>query len=137
MRCLVIAGLVTLCYGCSTAPSTRPAGPAATATSTVSVVIGAEHIAIIRAYYDNGSPGRGLGRGRGRNGGLPPGIAMNLQRGKPLPPGIAKQTLPRELLLRLPPVPTGFEYAVIAGKLLLIEIATHLVHDILVDVLFD
>ena len=133
MRCLVIAGLVTLCYGCSIAPSTRPAG----ATSTVSVVIGAEHIAIIRAYYDNGSPGRGLGRGGGRNGGLPPGIAMNLQRGKPLPPGIAKQTLPRELLLRLPPVPAGFEYAVVAGKLLLIAIATHVVHDILVDVLFD
>ncbi len=62
---------------------------------------------------------------------------MNLQRGKPLPPGIAKQTLPRELLLRLPPVPTGFEYAVVAGKLLLIAIATHVVHDILVDVLFD
>ncbi len=62
---------------------------------------------------------------------------MNLQRGKPLPPGIAKQTLPREILVQLPPLPSGLEYAVVAGKLLLIDIATHVVHDVLVDVLFD
>jgi hypothetical protein len=33
---------------------------------------------------------------------LPPGIAMNLQRGKPLPPGIAKKVGDDELLRRLP-----------------------------------
>ena len=34
--------------------------------------------------------------------GLPPGIAMNLQRGKPLPPGIAKKVGDDDLLRRLP-----------------------------------
>ena len=33
---------------------------------------------------------------------LPPGIAMNLDRGKPLPPGIAKRVMPRELLVYVP-----------------------------------
>ncbi len=142
MRSLVVLSFAALSCGCSTISSTRPASASAAvpATSaTISVVIGVEHAAIIRAYYDDGSlgQGRGPGRARGRNGGLPPGIAMNLQRGKPLPPGIAKQTLPREILVQLPPLPSGLEYAVVAGKLLLIDIATHVVHDVLVDVLFD
>lgn len=43
---------------------------------------------------------------------LPPGIAMNIQRGKPLPPGIAKRTLPRDLLVLLPRDPTVTYYFV-------------------------
>ena len=35
---------------------------------------------------------------------LPPGIAMNLQRGKPLPPGIAKKNLPGDLQSQLPDI---------------------------------
>lgn len=92
---------------------------------------------MVRAYFSDGSSARGKGRGQGRGrSGLPPGVAMNLQRGKPLPPGIAKQTLPRDLVLRLPSLPTGYEYAVAAGKLVLIAVATQAVHDILVESLF-
>jgi hypothetical protein len=80
---------------------------------------------------------RGAGRGNGRNGGLPPGIAKNLEVGKPLPPGIAKQYVTHDVLLRLPPLRDGYEYIVVAGKILLIEIATQVIRDILVDVLFD
>ena len=68
---------------------------------------------------------------------LPPGIAKNLARGKPLPPGIAKQALPNDLLVRLPPVADGYERVIISGKILLVEIATQVVHDILVDVILD
>jgi hypothetical protein len=68
---------------------------------------------------------------------LPPGIAKNLARGKPLPPGIAKRALPSDLLVRLPPVADGYERIIVAGKILLVEIATQVVHDILVDVLLD
>ncbi len=78
-----------------------------------------------------------MGRGNGRNGGLPPGIAKNLAVGKPLPPGIAKQYVTHDVLLRLPPLSEGYEYIVVAGKILLIAIATQIVHDILEDVLFD
>ena len=68
---------------------------------------------------------------------LPPGIAKNLAKGKPLPPGIAKQMLPPDLSDKLPPAADGFERIVVAGKVLLVEIATQVVHDVLTDVLFD
>lgn len=88
---------------------------------------------MIRAYYADVSAGNGLGRG----GGLPPGIAKNLQRGKPLPPGIAKQYLPHDLLVRLPHPGDGLEYLVVAGKLLLVEMATQVVREVLLDAVFD
>lgn len=75
-------------------------------------------------------------RGRG-NGGLPPGIAKQLARGKPLPPGLAKQQVPPAQVRTLPPARDGFEYVVVAGKVVLIETATQVVHDILTDVLLD
>ena len=68
-------------------------------------------------------------------GKLPPGIAKNLQRGKPLPPGIAKQVLPSGLIAQLPPPPKGFERIEVAGKVLLVEIATQVIHDVLEDII--
>jgi len=64
---------------------------------------------------------------------LPPGIAKNLARGKPLPPGIAKQYLPDSLVIALPAPPRGFERVVVDGKILLVEVATRVIHDILTD----
>jgi hypothetical protein len=116
------------------APSTRVTATAA--AGPVSVTITAEQAAAIRAYYGRPSSGPGRGRGRGRGGGLPPGIAKNLERGKPLPPGIAAQHLPRELLVRLPRPANGLEYLVVAGKLLLVEAATQVVHDVLLETVF-
>ena len=62
---------------------------------------------------------------------LPPGIAKNLGRGKALPPGIAKQVLPAGLLDQLPPAPRGFERVIVDGRVLLVEIATQIIHDVL------
>jgi hypothetical protein len=128
-------------YGCSSAPAPRatvPGGtpaprPAPATTQTLSFTFTSDHAAIVHAYYDDqgGRPGNGRGRG-----GLPPGIEKNLARGKPLPPGIAKQYLPSELLVRLPTVPRGTEYIVVAGKLLLVEIATQMVRDVLIEAVF-
>ena len=93
-------------------------------------------ISLIRAYYsDQGTVQAGNGKGRKGSKGLPPGIAKNLQRGKPLPPGIAKQALPSGLIGRLPPPPKGFERIEVAGKILLVEIATQVIHDVLEDVI--
>lgn len=95
-------------------------------------------ISIIRAYYrDHGAAQAGNGKGKGRKGGkgLPPGIAKNLQLGKPLPPGIAKQVLPSGLASQLPKPPKGFERIEVAGKILLVEIATQVIHDVLEDVI--
>ena len=94
-------------------------------------------ISAIRAYYrDQGMSSNQ--RGKGRQGkSLPPGIAKNLQRGKSLPPGIAKQVLPARLTQVLPTVPRGFERVIVDGKILLVEVATRVIHDVLEDVLLD
>lgn len=65
--------------------------------------------------------------------GLPPGILKNLRRGKPVPPGIAMHRLPAGLAARLPPPPRGYERIVLDGRVLLVDIATRVIHDVLVD----
>jgi hypothetical protein len=96
-------------------------------------------VSAIRAYYRDhetaAQPGNAK-KGKGHKS-LPPGIAKNLQRGKPLPPGIAKQALPTRLAQLLPTAPRGYERVIVSGKVLLVEIATQVVHDILEDVLLD
>jgi hypothetical protein len=90
---------------------------------------------IIRQYFEQHREHyKPRSRGRGRDGGLPPGIARNLARGKPLPPGIARQ-FPDRLASELPPSPDGFERIYIDDRVLLVEIGTQLVHDILSDLL--
>ena len=114
-------------YGSSSATVGQRTG--AQFDSVVQISLDAEQTAAVRAHFAaaDGS------RGRGRNGGLPPGIARNLERGKALPPGIAKQHLPEDLLRGLPRLDSSLEYVVAAGKLLLVEAATQIVRDILID----
>jgi hypothetical protein len=103
----------------------------------VDVVFSKNEASIIRAYYrDNSTHQTKKNKGNGRSS-LPPGIAKNLGRGKPLPPGIAKQYLPENLISRLPPPPHGFERVVLSGKVLLVEVATQVIHDVLEDVILD
>lgn len=65
---------------------------------------------------------------------LPPGIRRNLQRGKPLPPGIAKKSVPPELQSGLE-LPGGYELVEVGLDVLLVEVATNVVHDVLMDVI--
>lgn len=64
---------------------------------------------------------------------LPPGIQRNLERGKPLPPGIAKR-FDGQLAAQLPHYP-GYEWERVGADVVLIEAATRIVIDVLVDVL--
>jgi hypothetical protein len=45
--------------------------------------------------------------------------------------------LPQDLLGRLTPVERGFEYIVVAGKLLLVEAATQVVREVLLETVFN
>ncbi len=103
----------------------------------VSVVFTSNEISAIRAYYrDNTTNNSNKGNGKGKSGkSLPPGIAKNLQRGKSLPPGIAKQALPISLVDLLPPPAHGYERVEVDGKILLVEIATQVIHDVLEDLI--
>lgn len=59
-------------------------------------------------------------------GSLPPGIAKNLERGKPLPPGIAKKMVPASMLGQLPSYP-GYEWRIAGDDLVLIALSTAIV----------
>jgi hypothetical protein len=64
---------------------------------------------------------------------LPPGIQKNLARGKPLPPGIAKKSAPSGMISRLPRHP-GYEWQMAGTDLVLVQIGTAIVADVLKDV---
>jgi len=66
------------------------------------------------------------------NQGIPPGLA---KKGGALPPGIAKRQLPNNLLSQLPPPPSGYERVIVDKDILLVHIATQVVHDVLQHVL--
>ena len=70
---------------------------------------------------------------KGKNKGLPPGIAKNLERGKPLPPGIAKRNLPPGLKSTLPGKHDGYETVIVGDDVVLIEIDTGKIADIITD----
>jgi hypothetical protein len=140
--------LVTAVAGCSggvyvrSAPQSPPVGAptaaprstpnAGAAVAAARIVLTSRQVAAVRDHFAT----QGSSNGRGRNGGLPPGIARNLARGKPLPPGIAKQYLPADLIVVLPSLDSSLEYVVAARKLLLVDAATQVVRDVLIDVLF-
>jgi hypothetical protein len=92
------------------------------------VAITAAEIAIIHEFIGE----YGVAPFGGAPQGLPPGIAKNLARGKPLPPGIAKRYLPGNLLGRLPPRP-GYEWLVVDNDILLVVAATAVIVDVLAD----
>jgi len=112
---------------------------AAAADLDVSIRFSSNEISVIHDFFHDYHVDNHVDKKGGKKGSkpLPPGIAKNLERGKPLPPGIAKRSLPNDLLVRLPPVADGYERVVIAGKILLIEIATQIIHDVLVEALLD
>lgn len=133
-RIFLLTGLALLACACN---AHSPAARTETAMNVVQSPVPTTSLTdaqakMIRDYYS----GTGQGNGKGKKKGLPPGIEKNLQRGKPLPPGIAKQYLPQDLLLRLPPAGNGLEYLVVAGKLLLVEVATQVVREVLLDAVF-
>lgn len=109
--------------------------PAGAGELGIDVVFSDNDARIIRAWYrDHGGDHVGYHspKAKGKKS-LPPGIAKNLQRGKPLPPGIAKQALPSGLDELLGPPPRGYERLELAGKILLVEVATRVIHDVLED----
>ncbi|MBF7729309.1 anti-virulence regulator CigR family protein [Pseudomonas sp. N040] len=81
---------------------------------------------IQRAYREN--KGKGVG-----NQGLPPGISKNLQRGKPLPPGIAKR-FNSDIERQLPYYP-GREWRQVGTDAVLIDSSTQVVQEVMRGVL--
>lgn len=105
----------------------------ASAELGVGAVISQDEVKIIVEWYRDRDATPYPGGGKKKAKGLPPGIAKNLARGKPLPPGIAKQYLPDGLRRLLSAPPAGYERIIVDGKVLLVEIASRVIHDMLED----
>jgi hypothetical protein len=105
-------------------------------TGAVEIAFSVKEKSIIASFYGDDSGSRGKGKGKKKknkgvgNQGIPPGLA---KKGK-LPPGIAKRQLPAPLVAQLPPPPHGYERVIVDNDVLLVDIATQVVHDILTDV---
>ncbi|MXP48802.1 hypothetical protein FD733_02980 [Pantoea sp. Eser] len=80
---------------------------------------------------------RDLARQHGLTGysSLPPSIAKNLARGKPLPPGKAKRSVLSSMLDSLPDYP-GYQWKILGDNLVLISLSTAVVKAIINNV-FD
>lgn len=75
--------------------------------------------------------GKGKGKGMSKKKELPKGIVKKLERGGTLPPGIAKRGLPSDLKTQLPKPPKGYERIESDGKVVLANIATGIISDII------
>lgn len=107
------------------------------ASAGINVTFSDAEVRIISAWYDDHGSSKKGKHGKDKRDRLPPGIAKNLARGKPLPPGIAMQSLPYDLRHHLPAPPAGYERIIVDGKVLLVEVATRVIHDVLMDVVLD
>ncbi len=94
-------------------------------TVTASISLTPELQVQIRDFYS--------ARGTSGAKALPPGIRKRLARGKRLPPGIAKQVAPAGLRSRVR-LPAGYEIVEVGLDVVLVEVATSIVHDILTDI---
>ena len=63
---------------------------------------------------------------------LPPGIAMNIARGKPLPPGIAKKVLPANIIVTGTRVDPNINYYFVGDRVVAVRDGT--IIDILLDI---
>ena len=94
-------------------------------------VISAVERALIGDYIRKAkTSGRGLAPRRH----LPPGLQKHMARTGRLPPGLEKRRLPGDLRSLLP-IRSGQDYRVVGNDIVLIEIATELILDVMKDVL--
>jgi hypothetical protein len=122
---LVVALAVSAPTDAQSPKSKKEHGGTPKAEQSVSVLFGSTAERDIRAYFQT-SPMTPQS--------LPPGIAKNLARGKALPPGIAKRALPGGLKTKLPSYP-GHEVIIVDRDVILVDIATQVIVDILTRVL--
>lgn len=102
---------------------------------------------ILQRYYEtrhgsSGAGGKNKGAGKGKNKGLPPGLAKRggdlppglAKRGGTLPPGLAKK-LPGDLRQELPPRGRGYRRVIVDNDIVLIDAVTNKILDVIEDVI--
>lgn len=111
-------------------------GSGTSVSGAVSITFGKGDIRLIRDWFGNPANVRGLPPGLAKRDRLPPGLQRHLERNGTLPPGLQKkiQPLPGSLRRRLPRVPNGVDIVFVAGNVLLLEVRTSKILDIVADI---
>jgi Ni/Co efflux regulator RcnB len=88
----------------------------------------------VRQYYSQHyGNGRNCppGLAKKNNGCMPPGQARKWEVGQSVPRGVTLYSVPRPLLVQLPPAPYGYRYARIGGDIALVFQQNNLIVDII------
>lgn len=122
-----ISGAATSVFRPDTAPMTARGRVA---------VFDADQERLIREWFRSGYNQRDLPPGLSRRRALPPGLARHIEKNGTLPRGLERriEPLPRDLQDRLPRLDAGFERVILGGDVLLIEIGTSRILDLLKNV---
>lgn len=87
----------------------------------------------IRDYYAPRHP-HGYPPGLARQGKVPPGHAMKLRRGEPLPGELQWRPLPRDLEDRLSRLPDGYVRVIVGADIGIMNVRTRVVLDLVEDI---
>lgn len=88
---------------------------------------------LIRDYFVSSHP-HGMPPGLARKGKLPPGHAMRLNRGAPLPQGYSSRPMPRDLDGRLSRLPEGYVRVIVGGDIGIMNVRTRVILDVIEDI---
>jgi Ni/Co efflux regulator RcnB len=93
------------------------------------------HRMAARDYYDRNYRGSRCppGLAKKNNGCVPPGHARKWQQGHSLPRNVTYYSVPRPLVLQLGQPPTGYQYVRVSSDILLMELATRIIVDSILD----
>jgi len=141
---LLPALVMLLCAGCVVAPGPRPHAPVRSqvvitppppAQASLTLVFTDLERRAIRDYYRQHTP-PGLAKqgktppGLAKQGKVPPGHHRRLERNQHLERERAWQSLPRDLQLRLAPLPQGYVHIRVDDAIAILELQTRLILDV-------
>jgi len=93
-----------------------------------------EHRTHVRQYYTQYYAEKRRcppGLAKKNNGCMPPGQARKWVVGQPIPAGVAIYSVPRPIIVHLPPAPYGYRYARVGGDIVLIQVQGNIIVDII------
>ena len=112
--------------------ASHPGGGGPQASISISDRDRNEVYAYYRGQYAAGNCPPGLAKKN--NGCMPPGQAKKAwTMNQPLPAGVLYEVLPRDLLGRLSPAPSGYQYVRVANDVLMMAVGTRMIVGALAD----
>jgi len=94
-----------------------------------------QHRTYVREYYTQHYGGSARrcppGLAKKNNGCMPPGQARKWAVGQPIPSGVTVYSVPQPVIVHLPPAPYGYRYVRLGGDIVLVQIQTNLIVDII------